>query len=141
VVWLAPLGPLPGFFIGGTPTAVPDSWGDTSSTHEIRLKVSGTPPRVVIIWVIQVAGELYVVGSKGSGWVAMLNQGGPVEMRMEDKTYRLNARLMTDNWQTVVEAYMDKYRADYPDIVNSFPSFEEAAGSTAVFLLSDGSGS
>ncbi len=52
LIGLAPIGPMPGVFIGGTQTATPAVWGNTSAEHEIRLKVPGTIPRVVIIWVI-----------------------------------------------------------------------------------------
>lgn len=141
IAWLAPLGPLPGFFIGGTETDVPEHWGDTSSIHEIRLKVQGTLPHVVVIWCVQVDGQLYVVGSNNSGWVSMLDQGGPVKMRMGSETYSMNATLVTMDWQAILTAYQDKYRADYPDIVNGFPSLEEAVGTTSVFLLASSASS
>ena len=135
VAMIAPLGPLPGFFIGGTATAAPNTWPDTSQTHEIKLKVNGTLPRVVIIWVIEHDNELYVVGSKDSGWVSMLGNGAPVEMRLEDNTYSLNAEPVNDNWQAVLAAYVAKYRPDYPEIVDGFPPIEEAAGQIGVFRL------
>jgi len=138
LIGLAPIGPVPGVFIGGTQTATPAVWGNTSAEHEIRLKVPGTIPRVVIIWVIQYENDLYIVGSKESGWVKMLGQGGNVDMRLGDNTYRLNASMLATGWQPVIAAYMDKYRVDYPDIVNSFPAAEEAKDSTAVFKLSRG---
>ena len=135
-VWLAPIGPAPGFFIGGTESVAPESWGDTSEIHEIKLKVeNGLLPRVVIIWVVQVENHLYVVGSRGSGWVSLLGQGGPVEMRMGSNTYRMNASPVTENWQMILERYQDKYRPDYPDIVGGFPSIEEAVDTVAVFKL------
>ena len=58
VLLLAPIGPLPGVFIGGTDTPPPATWPDTSGIDEIRLKAPGAIPRVVIIWVIDVGGEL-----------------------------------------------------------------------------------
>ncbi len=131
----APLGPLPGFFIGGTDTPAPASWADTSSTHEIKLKVPGTPPRVVILWVIQHDEELHVVGAKDSGWVTKLGNGGPVELRLNDSTHPLTASLMSENWHPVLAAYIDKYRPDYPDIVDGFPSMEEAEELIAVYRL------
>lgn len=137
-IWVAPVGPVPGFFIGGSDSPVPDSWGDTSDTHEIRLQVPGTLPRVVIIWCVQVDGELYIVGAKGSGWVSMLGQGGPVKMRMAAATYSLNAETVITGWETILNAYQGKYIADYPDIVNNFPPIEEARATTAVFRLSKG---
>lgn len=135
LAWIAPIGPMPGIFIGGTASDLPDSWGNTRATHEIRLEVQGTLPRVVIIWVVQVDGQLYVVGAKGSGWVEMLGQGGPVRMRIGDKTYSLAASLVTTGWERILEAYIDKYRVDYPGIIEGFPTMEEAAATTAVFRL------
>jgi len=138
LIGLAPIGPMPGVFIGGKDTSAPAVWGNTSAEHQIRLKVPGTIPRVVIIWVIQYENDSYIVGSKESGWVKMLGQGGNVDMRLGDNTYSLNASMVVTDWQPVLTAYMDKYRADYPDIVNSFPAAEEAKDSTAVFKLSRG---
>jgi hypothetical protein len=138
VAIVAPIGPLPGFFIGGEPTPAPASWPDTSRTHEIRLKVPGTLPRVVTIWVIDHEGELYVVGSRESGWVKMIGQGAPVEMRLDDRTYALNAVAVTEGWQAVLEAYVAKYEADYPEIVAGFPKVDEARDQVAVFRLSRG---
>jgi hypothetical protein len=46
--------------------------------------------------------------------------------------------MLATGWQPVITAYMDKYRADYADIVNSFPAAEDAKDSTAVFKLSRG---
>jgi hypothetical protein len=132
---VAPIGPMPGFIIGGTAAEAPEQWGDTSDVHVIMLKVPGTLPRVVTIWVIEHDGELHVVGSKGSGWVTMIGEGSPVEMRLGDTTYALDASLVTEGWQQILEAYVAKYRADYPDIVAGFPSLEEAEELVAVFRL------
>ena len=131
----APIGPVPGFFIGGKATDAPEQWEDTSGVDEILLKVSGTPPRVVILWVIQHGGELHVVGRKDSGWAKMIGNGSPVELRIGDRTYSLQASPVVEEWQPVVEAYVDKYRPNYPDIVAGFPSIEEAEGVIAVFRL------
>ena len=132
---VAPLGPVPGFFIGGTMAKAPAEWGDTSNLHEIMLRVPGSVPRVVIIWVVQHSGELYVVGSKESGWVAMVGAGSPVEMRLGDNTYSLDASVVDEGWQQILEAYTAKYREDYPDIVDGFPSIDEAQDLVAVFRL------
>jgi len=110
-------------------------WPDTAKIDEVKLKVPGTLPRVVIIWVVQHQGELHVVGAPDSGWVQRLGVGGPVELRIEDKTYALNAVRLTEAWQPVLVAYTEKYRPDYPDIVDSFPSLAEAEGKFALFRL------
>ena len=136
LAWLAPIGPMPGFFIGGSAADTPATWGDTSTTDEIRLEVQGNVPRVVIVWVVQVGGDLHVVGSKDSVWVKKLGQGGAVRLRMGANTYSLDASLVTEGWEPVLEAYVNKYRPNYPDIVNSFPPLDEAAATTAVFRLS-----
>ena len=135
LIVVAPVGPLPGFFIGGSATATPAEWPDTSSTHEIKLRVAGGLPRVVIIWVVEHDDELYVVGAPDSGWVSMIGDGGPVEMRLNDNTYALEASLVNDDWESVLQAYVDKYRPDYPEIVAGFPTLEEAPGQFAVFRL------
>jgi hypothetical protein len=99
------------------------------------LKVPGLLPRVVIIWVVEHSGELHVVGSRGSGWVKMIGTGSPVEMRLGDSTYSLMASPVAEDWQPILEAYVAKYEAEYPDIVAGFPSIEEAADLVAVFRL------
>ncbi len=132
----APIGPMPGLFIGGTPAEAPERWPDTSGVHEIKLRVPGTLPRVVIIWVIEADGELHVVGSRESGWVKMIGEGSPVELRLGGDTYALVATPVTEGWEAILQRYVDKYRPDYPDIVAGFPDIDEARGSVAVFRLS-----
>ena len=44
MVIATPIGPLPGFFIGGQPTPVPKAWLDTIKVDEILLKMPGTLP-------------------------------------------------------------------------------------------------
>ena len=134
-VVIAPIGPVPGFFIGGTPATAPATWPDTSSVHEVRLKVPGTLPRVVIIWVVEYAGDLHVVGSRDSGWVSRIGAGSPVELRLGDDTYALRAVPVDADYDSVLEAYVAKYKADYPDIIAGFPAIADARGSVGVFRL------
>jgi len=132
---IAPVGPLPGFFIGGKPVDVPAQWPATHEVDEIRLRVPGFLPRVVIIWVVESAGELYVVGARDSGWVSMLGEGAAVEMRLGESTYRLHAVAVREGWEAGLTAYVDKYRQDYPDIIAGFPTIEEARSQVTVFRL------
>jgi hypothetical protein len=90
---------------------------------------------VVIIWVVQVDGDLHVVGAKDSGWTSAIGNSGPVRMRMGDKTYDMQATLVTRKWQPILEAYVEKYQADHPDIVEGFPPIEEAEGTISVSRL------
>ena len=136
VILLAPIGPVPGFFIGGAATAAPAQWQDTSALHEVRLRVGGGVPRVVIIWVVQVDNELYVVGANDSGWVSKLGDGGAVSLRIEGATYELNATRLSSGQLPVVEAYQEKYRADYPDIVSGMGSANNMIAGAAIFRLS-----
>ena len=93
---------MPGFFIGGQPRPVPKAWPDTSKVDEILLKVPGTLPRVVIIWVVQVDSALYVVGSRSSGWVQRIADGANVEMRLSGNTYALTAVPIQQELERVV---------------------------------------
>ena len=138
--WLAPLGSVPGIFIGGTETDVPEHWGNTSATEEILLEVPGIPPRVVIIWVVQVRDDLYVSGANESGWVKMLGAGGPVRVRMGDNTFSLQASTVTAGWQDILEASRNKYRVnfDFAELIDRWPPIEESAGLTTVFRLTRG---
>ncbi len=135
IIAAAPIGPMPGIFIGGAETPAPDNWGNIANRDEIRLRVQGIIPRVVIIWVVDVDNELYVVGSRKSGWVEMIGDGANVQMRTGDNTYNLNAVKVTSGLEPIVIAYADKYRADYPDIVGSFPPVSEAQNAVGVFKL------
>ncbi|MDG1233883.1 MAG: hypothetical protein P8P91_16620 [Pseudomonadales bacterium] len=135
LILITPLGPVPGFFIGGTPTESPETWPDTSAVHEITLAVQGTVPRVVIIWVSEYQDELYIVGSADSGWVNMIGEAAPVEMRLGDNTYSLIATSLEDGWQPMMTAYVEKYEPDYPDIVAGFPAVEDAQAAIKVFKL------
>ena len=137
LVWLvaAPIGPVPGVFIGGTSTAPPQTWEDTSRIDEIRLKVPGLIPRVVIIWVIDYAGELYILGMKGAGWTGMIGEGAAVEVRVGDRTYALRATPVREGLRPIVEAYKAKYEPGYPDLVARLPPVDQAAEVAAVFWL------
>ncbi|MEM7220187.1 MAG: hypothetical protein AAF515_17630 [Pseudomonadota bacterium] len=133
-----PVGPAPGFFIGGSATAAPATWMDTSKTDEVSLKVPGTPPRVVIIWVVDHEGELYVVGSPDSGWVKMIGAGSPVDLRIGDETYALAARRFEGDPLPVLKAYVAKYEPGYPEIIAGFPEPTAAGDNFAVFHLARG---
>jgi hypothetical protein len=56
-------------------------------------------------------------------------------MRLGDDLYSLRAIPMSEGWQPIYEAYLDKYRPDYPDIVSDFPEVEDAEGGGAIFHL------
>ena len=101
-----------------------ETWQDTSQLHEIKLQVPGTLPRVVIIWVIDYLGEIYVVGSRESGWVQMIGSGSDVKLRMEDATYSVTATPVDSGWEPIMQAYLKKSERDYPDMVAGFPSIE-----------------
>lgn len=135
VIGTAPIGPMPGVFIGGKSATAPPQWPDTSDVDEIRLRVPGFPPRVVNIWVVESAGDLHVVGARDSVWVSRLGEGGPVEIRLGDSTYPLRAVAVREGFESVLTAYIDKYREEYPDVIAGFPSVDEARTQISVFRL------
>ena len=102
------------------------------------MKVPGRVPRVVIIWVIDYAGELYVMGMKGGGWTGRIGDGAPVELRIGDRTYALHATPVEQGAAPIFEAYKAKYEPDYPDLVARLPSVEEAPEVAALFRLDRG---
>ncbi|MEQ8691313.1 MAG: hypothetical protein RIC89_10815 [Pseudomonadales bacterium] len=133
---LAPIGPMPGFLIGGEPTAVPASWGDTHSVHEIQLQVGNGPiGRTVIIWTVQQDGDLFVVGDPRRGWASGIGEGSPVRLLLQGKLYELQATPITQGKIEVLRAWLAKYAPDYPEIVEGFGAPEEGAKMAAVFRL------
>jgi hypothetical protein len=87
-----------------------------------------------------VEGQLYVIGSGDSGWVQRIGEGAPVEMRLQDRRYSLNATPVTSGLEAIITAYTNKYRPNYPEIVAGFPSPEESEGAFGVFRLDPRSG-
>ena len=130
-----PIATTPGFFIGGSTSSAPVTWADTSSTHEIKLRVEGTIPRVVIIWFVEIDNELYIVGETDSGWVSMLGNSGLVQMRLEDSTYPLQADVVTSGEEEILQKWLGKYEADYPEFVNTSAS-EEFLEYSSIYRLS-----
>ena len=117
VLYLLPIAVVPGFFIGGTDKEIPAEWGDTSDIDEVRLKAEGLIPRVVIIWIVQVNGELYVSGGKDSGWVTRLLENDNALLRIGDNTYSVTAERQTEKLDELMRAWYDKYQPNYPEIV------------------------
>ena len=130
-----PIATTPGFFIGGSTSSAPVTWADTSSTHEIKLRVEGTIPRVVIIWFVEIDNELYIVGETDSGWVSMLGTGGLVQMRLENSTYPLQANIVNSGGDEILHEWLGKYEADYPEFVNTSAS-EDFLEYSSIYRLS-----
>jgi hypothetical protein len=47
----------------------------------------------------------------------------------------LRAVAVRDGWESIVTAYVDKYRPKYPDVVAGFPTIDEARTQITVFRL------
>jgi hypothetical protein len=67
--------------------------------------------------------------------VQRLGDGAAVEMRLSGNTYALNALPVTAGLERAFNAYKDKYRPNYPDIVAGFPTLAEAGDQFGVFRL------
>lgn len=131
----APLGPLPGFWINGTASDVPESWGNTLPIHEIRLQVGDGPiGRTVTIWMVQIDDELFVVGDANSRWTRGIGAGGPVRVAIKSSLYELTATPVEAGKAQVISAWVKKYEQDYPDIVAGL-SQDDRVRSAAVFRL------
>ena len=118
---VGPIGPVPGLFIGGQAANAPNQWGELP--HEVLLQTQGgLLPRVVTIWVVEYEQDLYVFGQNGSGWVEATRKDGNIRLRIEDKTYNLHAQAVTEFDEAIYQAYVERYQADYPEIVAGFPT-------------------
>jgi hypothetical protein len=132
----APIGPMPGFRVGGSPAEPPASWVGAQLPDEVRFGTyDGFLPYVVTIWVVESGGSLYVVGDPASTWVKKATNSSDVRIRIGDSVYDMQARRMPAGRVDVLQAYVDRYKADYPEIINSFPPLPEFAQGSALFEL------
>ena len=133
---VAPIGPMPGFRIGGSPAEPPASWTGAQLPDEVRFGTyDGMFPYVVTIWVVESGGSLYVVGDPASSWVEKATNTSDVRIRINDSVYDMQARRMPPGRVDVLQAYVDRYKADYPEIINGFPPLPELAQGSALFEL------
>ena len=134
--YLAPIGPVPGVRLGGSEAKAPQHWEDVPIPMTVQLKTTGGAlPRVVNIWVVNHNNELYVFGEKDSGWVRTASANPAVTLRMGDAAYALTAVPATDQASAAYGAYLDRYRADYPELVGSMPPASEGLTVGAAFRL------
>ena len=64
VAMAAPIGPMPGIRLGGSPATTPAEWSSVTLPEEVNLATSaGLLPHVVIIWVVESDNHLYVIGA------------------------------------------------------------------------------
>lgn len=132
----APIGPMPGFRIGGTDAAAPDQWSSIELPGEVRLaSYGGVLPHVVIIWIVESDNRLYVIGDPASTWVQGATSAPDIRLRIGDSTYDMQAKQLQPGPQEIFLKYIDRYKDDYPEIIASFPPPEEFANSAAVFEL------
>ncbi len=132
----APIGPMPGLRIGGTTAEVPTSWHAAELPDEVLLATYDGPlPYVVTIWIVESDGRLYVVGDPQSTWVKKATRAPAVKVRIGDLVYDIQATRMPPGRMDVLEAYVNRYKADYPEIIDSFPPLPEMTQGSALFEL------
>jgi hypothetical protein len=132
----APIGPVPGIRIGGTSAAAPETWADANLPEEVRLAAYDGPiPYVVTIWIVESDDRLYVIGAPESTWVEKASRSPDVRLRIGDSVYDMRASRMPPGREDIFQAYIDRYRDGYPDIVGNFPPLAEFAQGGALFEL------
>lgn len=132
----APIGPMPGFRIGGSAAEPPADWTGADLPDEILFAAYDGPlPYVVTIWIVESGGDLYVVGDPASTWVEKATSSPEVKVRINDAVYDMTATRMPPGRVDVLTAYVDRYQADYPGIIDGFPPLEEMAQGSALFEL------
>jgi hypothetical protein len=132
----APIGPMPGFRIGGNDAEAPDDWSSLELPNEVLLaNYAGALPHVVIIWVVEDSNRLYVIGAPDSTWVEGTTKAPDVRLRIRDNTYNMRATRLQPGPQEIFLKYINRYKDDYPEIIASFPPPEEFASSAVAFEL------
>jgi hypothetical protein len=132
----APIGPMPGFRLGGSEASAPAQWSSATLPEEVRLATfAGMLPHVVIIWVVESDNRLYVIGAPDSTWVAGASQAPEVRLRIADNAYDMRATRLDPGPAHLFEKYLDRYRDNYPDIIAGFPPMEEFSQGAALFEL------
>ena len=137
-VWAigAPFGPVPGIRIGGEAADHPAQWADIELPHNVLFKAQGTVlPRVVTIWAIEDNNDIYVFGAKASGWVKSAMASPDVDLRIGDNTYAMRAEALAAPDPAIYQKYIDRYKDDYPEIIEGMPSMEEAREMGVIFRL------
>ncbi len=132
----APIGPMPGFRLGGNLATVPAHWSSVDLPEEVRLATaSGLLPHVVIIWVVESDDRLYVIGDPESTWVEGATRSPDVRLRIGDKAYDMRATRIESGPREIFQKYIDRYKDNYPEIIEGFPPMEEFSKGAALFEL------
>ena len=135
VALAAPIGPMPGIRLGGSPATVPAQWSSVDLPEEVLLATSaGVLPHVVIIWVVESDDRLYLIGDPASTWVEGVTASPDVQLRIGDNVYDMQATRI-EGRQDLFQMYIDRYKDNYPDIIASFPPIEQFAQGGALFEL------
>ena len=136
VALAAPIGPMPGIRLGGSPASAPAQWSSLDLPEEVRLATSaGMLPHVVIIWVVESDNRLYVIGAPDSTWVEGATRSADVRLRIADNVYDMRATRIESGRQDIFQMYIDRYKDNYPDIIASFPPIEEFSRGGALLEL------
>ena len=108
-----PIEITPGFRLGGSAAAAPESFAFVHEHEVIQLEAQGSLlPHVVNIWGVGLDDALYVWGDAESGWVRRVaERPDEVRVRISDNAYELSATKVTDasDRQRVVASYQAKY--------------------------------
>ena len=138
VALAAPIGPMPGIRLGGSPATAPTQWSSVDLPEEVLLSTSaGVLPHVVILWVVESDDRLYLIGDPAGTWVEGATRSPDVRLRIGDNVYDMRAARITSGRQDIFQMYIDRYKDNYPEIIASFPPIEQFAQGGALFELVD----
>ncbi len=125
----APNGETPGIRLGGSISAVPESFAFLKDTQVIQLEARGfLLPRVVNIWGVGFDNAIYVWSDIGSGWSKRVTtRPNRVRVRVGNEAYEVSATRVTDPDETkrVAHAYQAKYAKEMVELYGEVSPVED----------------
>jgi len=98
--------------LSGTATETPAQWTDVAPVEIIQLETGGDDAYSVNLWVVELAGDLYVcAGDNRATWVENIEMNTNVRLRANELIYSLRATRITDaaTFEVFAQAWEAKY--------------------------------
>ena len=124
-----PMGPVPGFALGGEEQPAPDDFAFVQDHDliQIRTHFGGWLPQVHHIWGVGVDNGIYAIAVEGASWRARIDEDPNVLLRVGDAHYQLTATSVDDvvEVQRVFDAYIEKYGSQLEEILGRPGTIED----------------